>query len=227
MKTSQLVSDYRANYKLHSDDVKFTDRFIISIANVCRSKLLYQKAQKDKLKRTNFVGFCLPLCLGKPLACPCIAEAQCFALVAKYDLPAYITSSSGMGLEVRTASGDMLALTSPRNIKQWKLNPALKNKLAFWIENYRGANKLVIWGSLDLEYIYVSLVPEDLNAISAIASCDDAAISTDTCDSWTSEEFPIDSELLFDLYKLMNELINGKVRTLDDEINDSNDNLEE
>ncbi len=223
MTTSQLVSDYRTNYKLHSDDSKFTDRFIVSIANVVRAKLLYQKAKREKTKRTNFVGFCLPLCLGKPLACPCIAEAQCYALVAKYPIPNYISVDDYTGLEIRTGDGELLDLASPRNVKLWSLNPALRNKKAYWIENYRGVNNLVIWNTLDLEIIYVSMMPENIDDIAAIAFCSDAAV--DSCSDWTTEQFPLDSELIFDLYKMMNELINSRLRSADDKVNDFNDKL--
>ena len=198
MKTSQIVSDFRANYKLHSDDVK----------------------------RTSYVGFCLPLCLAKPLECPCIQEAQCYALVSKYALPDYISTDDGVGLEVRTASGDILDMISPRNAKLMKLNPALRNKLGYWLENYRGSTKVVIWQSLDLEFIYLSMVPTDINDIAAIAACGDAAVTTN-CGDWTDEEFPIDAELLFDLYRMMVDLINNKYRVLDDKVNNGNDDLVE
>lgn len=226
MKTAQIVSDFRANFKLHSDDVVFTDRYIISLANVARAKLLYQKAKRDKLKRTSFVGFCLPLCLAKPLECPCIQEAQCYALVSKYNIPDYISTSDGVGLEVRTADGVTLEMINPRNAKLMGLNPALKNKIGYWLENYRGNTKLVIWRTLDLQYIYVSMIPTDINDIAAIAACGDTDVSTATCDDWTDEEFPIDPELLFDLYKMMVQLINGGYRDVDDIINDTADDLE-
>jgi len=226
MTTSQIVSDFRANYKLHSDDVVFTDRYIVSLANVARAKLLYQKASRDQLKRTSYVGFCLPLCIAKPLECPCIQEAQCYALVSKYDLPDYISSKEGVGLEVRTADGVTLEMISPRNAKLMTLNPALKNKLGYWLENYRGNTKVVIWRTLDLEFIYISMVPTDINDIANIAVCGDASVTT-SCGDWTEEEFPIDPELLFDLYTLMSQLINTRNRTIDDKTNDTNDSLEE
>ena len=226
MKTAQIIADFRANFKLHSDDVVFTDRYLISLANVARAKLLYQKAKRNKLKRTSYVGFCLPLCLAKPLECPCIQEAQCYALVSKYNIPDYIATSEGIGIEVRTADGILLEMINPRNAKLMGLNPALQNKIGYWLENYRGSTKLVIWRTLELKFIYITIIPTDINDIIAIATCDDTGVTTD-CNDWTQDEFPIDSELLFDLYKLMVELINQQYRVIDDKVNDNSDNLEE
>lgn len=225
MKTSQLVSNFRTMYKLYSDDNKWTDRYLISTFNVARAKLLRDKSSKDKLKRTNWVGFCMKLCLAKPLECPCIAEAQCYALVSKYDIPDYISTKTIRGIDIRTASGEMLDEWSPRSASLSKHNPGLKNKKGYWLENYRGNTKLVIWNSLDLEYIYVSLLPTNLDDISEIPTCN-SLTGEEYCIDWTEEEYPLDSDLIFDLYRLVDSLLNKQLLHVDDRTNDSADRLD-
>lgn len=227
MRTSQLVSNFRANYALFSDDIKWTDRFIISMFNIIRPKLLYDRNKKDRVKRTNFVGFCMPLCIGKPLECPCIAEAQCYALVSKYYVPDYIPLDYPYsGIEIRTGGGAKLDEWSPRDANLSGLNPALENKMGYWLENYRGKTKLVIWNTLDLEYVYVTMLPSDLDDILKLAQCG-IEDGFDTCaEDWTTEEFPLDANLLFDLFRMTADLINQKYRDVDDDNNDTSDKLE-
>ena len=226
MLTNQLVSNFRAAYALFADEHRWTDRYIVSMFNIARAKLLHDKAKRDRVKRTNFVGFCMPLCLGKPLECPCIAEAQCYALVGKYDLPDYIDLEFPFsGLEIRTGDGQKLDMWSPREARLAKLNPALKNKAGYWVENYRGDNKLVIFNKTEWQYIYVTMLPTDLDQIIDIPACSDDGVDTGCPDDWTTEEYPLDANLIFDLFRLTDNMLKQQYRTVEDDVNDTKDEL--
>ena len=220
MRTSQLVSNFRAAYSLHSDDAKYTDRYLISTFNVARAMLLKQKASREKLKRTNYIGICMPMCLAKPLECPCIAEAQCYAIVSKYDVPDYIMVGNRLGFDVRTGSGEQIDEWSPRMANDAKLNPALKNKIGYWLENYRGNTKLVVWNNLNLTHIYLTLLPTNLDDIANIPRCDGGGTVTDDCASWLDEEYPLDADLLFNFYEMVNKILLRQAAHIDDRVND-------
>lgn len=228
MITSQLVSNFRTNFALYSDDIKWTDRFIISMFNIARAKLLYDTNKRERVKKTNFVGFCMPLCISKPLECPCIAEAQCYALISKYHIPDYIPLQYPYtGIEVRTGDGKKLDEWHPRDANLASLNPATKNKFGYWLENYRGRSKLVVWNTLDLEYVYISMLPSNLDDIAAIATCGEAdGVETGCGSNWLEEEFPLDSNLIFDMFRLTVDLLNKQYRDVDDDVNDTTDKLE-
>lgn len=228
MTTNQLVSNYRTMYSLYSDDVRWTDRYIISLFNIARAKLLKDESKRERLKRTNWTGFCMPLCLAKPLECPCIAEAMCYALVSKYELPDYIALQYPYnGIEIRRADGSKLDEWHPRDASLSSLNPATKNKQGYWIENYRGKNKLVVWNTLDLELVYVNMLVTNLDDIDKIAKCgEEDGVTTTSCTDWTTEEFPLDSNLIYDLFRLTNSLMLAQMRDVDDSTNDTQDKLE-
>ncbi len=221
---SNLVSIFRGKYKTFSDDTKYTDRMIISVFNICRTTIIKQEAEREGVSRQNYIGFCMPLCVGKPIKCPCIAESQCYALVSKYQLPKIINLSGGTAIMIRTANGYVMDMFAPQEARNMNLNPAFKNKPGYYIENYRGERYLVIWNTLDLDVVYIEMIPDNLDDIAAIPLCDGTGNEVaDSCIDWTTESYPLDSDLEYRLFQMAENMLLGNAKTNDDVINDTQD----
>jgi hypothetical protein len=188
------------NSGLASDDKKLSDMHIYHLLKLVRSRLLYEK--QNKMYKISDFSFqyipCLKLEEGFLNDCPCVPQ-DCPVLVSK-PLPKPLNWRNGYMLKVTTLDGVTIPEMSLAKYKYQKYRKTQLSKYGWFIHDGR----LIVVGDLRLCLVSIKGLFEDPTELEGISICDSEGNETPAkCYDVTTDEFPIDTELVDTMYKLV------------------------
>jgi hypothetical protein len=167
---------------------------------VVRARLTYEKANKNyKLTDQSFQFIpCLKLDEGYLNECPCV-KPDC-TISMSCELPKILNWRNNVLLHVTTLEGNTIPQISLKKMQYQKYKKANFSKYGWFIHN----NRLVVVGDIRLCIVSLKGLFEDPLELENINICNtegqDLGIP---CYDPTTDEFPIDSELVEIMYKLV------------------------
>lgn len=186
-----------------TDDARFSNRLIAHALKQARSRLIKIKLDKyDYISDSNYTKICTELQVVPIEECPCmdIPEQVCKITRSTCKIPKEIVSKFGSTIEVFTLDRsriDPLSKTT-NDYAAYSLtnNPPKKG----WeiVDQY-----LDIYNAPKLKYAVIRLIPEDPEEAINFCGCGESS----PCYSYSTDEFPIDAELVDPMYRLALELI--------------------
>lgn len=198
-----------------SDDARLTNRLILHFLNIARLRLI-----KDKLDQTYYVSeqsyqdLCLDLEPSSFHACCSIDYDYCPILRSTVTLPKFLDSKWGNQLKALDLSGRLIpniTLTQVR-YQQYGLVP---QQVGYFIHN----NYLYVVNTTSLVKVIINGLfdnPEEIHLI----NCPNTEETP--CD-YLTEEFPIESDLIERMYRLVIELLTVFFSTAQDLTNNAID----
>ena len=210
-----------------SDDVRLTKRHIYNKLLTTRALLLSREVNKKrKLSAWNYSTLpCVEIVeITSNEECPCIPDVGCSVYRSKYKLPKPIVSlSSYMIKGVYSTDAQRSVKFTEVSVNQSKYTKGGKyssNNNKYMLHNgyiYIISKTPPIAVSIDL------LVEDIMEAYNFVNYCNNN--STDCADKILEKEFPIDGYLLEPLIQItIDELISGFSKSLQDSLNNSQDN---
>ena len=188
------------NSGIASDDKKLSDMHIYHLLKVVRARLLYEKQNKMyKISDQTFQYIpCIKLEEGFLNDCPCVPQ-DCPVLVSQ-ELPKLLSWRNNIFLQVTNISGDTIPQISLKQVNYLKYRKTKLSKFGWFIHN----NRLIVVGDLRLCLISLRGLFEDPTELEAISMCDSEGNTTPAvCYNVDEDEFPLDSELIDVMYKLV------------------------
>jgi hypothetical protein len=188
------------NKGLASASKNVQDEQIYHLLKVYRARLIWDKQNKfNKLSPFNYQTIhCLPLELVELNECKCY-ETGCVTLKSKCELPQILSYKHNLLIKVTLIDGTSVTQTSIKqmnnNFRKTKLT-----KFGWFIHD----NKLVITGDKRLKVVSVTAVFEDPTALEDFCECTIDGEETDiTCYDVLEQDFPMDTEMVSGLYRLV------------------------
>lgn len=209
-----------------SDQIGYSGRFILNHLLNFRATLLEKKRKLRKLNDSNYQTFTINLKEVPDEEFPCIPGSNCTLLRSESPIPFFIDLKSITTPINMTGEVEIITEINPDMIKYKaysKLPAQLKSRY-YYLQN-----------TGDGVYVYVwSTKPDFLKAISIkgifyqpylVEAINDCAGNLDPCYNYLTAEFPIDAEMLTELYTLaLNYLLKGKSQ-MSDTYNDGLDTI--
>ena len=184
-----------------SDDVRLEDEHIYHLMKLYRNKLIFDKQNKFyKLSPFNYqtIG-CLPLVQEELNDCDCF-ETGCLVLKSKCEIPKALMYRNDILLKVTTLDGVSISATSITKQNYKKYRKVQLSKFGWFIHN----NRLVIVGDIRLKVVSIKGIFEDPRSLQNICPCDDEGNELEgSCFNPLEDEFPIDSDLVPVMYKMI------------------------
>jgi len=193
------IDTIRVMLKQTSDDTQYSGQLIYKMMLDARGLLLWQRLQKkQKLSKFNYMSFCIQLEPATYHDCgTCIPDVGCRILKGTTDLPKVLSNKYTDYLKIFDTTGvNELGNVSATQHALVKYSNTMKDKWFFEIVN----RKPVVWGQTTLEYLYVTMIPEDPVEVSNLNLCD---VSGAGCYDPETDEFPIDASLNQPMYEIV------------------------
>jgi len=188
------------NSGVPSDDKKLSDEHIYHLLKTARVRLLYEKQNKMyKISDRSFQHIpCLKLEEGYLAECHCLPPGC--AVLMSCELPTAMSWRNNIIMHVTTMQGETIPQISLKKSNYLKYKKVQLNKYGWFIHN----NRLVVVGDTRLCLVSVNFIAEDPLELTGINHCntegEDLGIP---CYDPTTDEFPIDAELVDIMYKLV------------------------
>lgn len=229
MKIKELIQRIQSTYSkgVPSDDSRLTNRHIYNKLLTTRALLLSREVNKKrKLSAWNYSTLpCVEIVeITSNEECPCIPDVGCSVYRSKYKLPKPIVSlSSYMIKGVYSTDAQRSIKFTEVSVNQSKYTKGGKyssNNNKYMLHNgyiYIISKVAPIAVSIDL------LVEDIMEAYNFVNYCNNNSV--DCADKILEKEFPIDGYLLEPLIQItIDELISGFSKSLQDSLNNSQDN---
>jgi hypothetical protein len=207
-----------------SDQIGHSNRFIINHLLNFRASLLKRKKKEGKLSELNYQTYTINLVEVTDQELPCIPPSKCILLRTENSLPSYIDlksittpiNKSGIVHKISEVDPDMI---------QYKLNskiPAQSSNYYYYLQNTGKGVYVYVWTD-DPNFLKAITIKGLFYQPYIIEAIKDCAGTLDPCYNYLNAEFPIDPELLTDVYALaINSLIRAKT-VISDNYNEGND----
>lgn len=204
------------NRGIASDDARFTNALIAHLLKITRSKLIEMKADKYYfISDQSFQSLCVNLELGTFHNC-CVApevDKECYVLKSTIIIPKVLNTRWGDFLKVTTLDGRTLSKTSVTANLLAKYSVTNKVPKPGWFIH---DGHLYLLNNKKLEIVLLNGLFADPKEISDL-NCAEANAD---CPGIYEEEFPLDSDLLDAMYKMVLEYLrNGYALPEDNENN--------
>lgn len=204
------------NRGVASDDSRFSNALIAHLMKVTRARLIEAKADKYYfISDQSFQSLCVSLELGTFHNC-CVApevDEECYILKSTIVIPKVLNTRWGDFLKVTTLDGRTVSKTSmtANSLAQYSITNK-KPKPGWFIHD----GHLYLLNNKKIEVILLNGLFADPKEISGL-NCSN---NYGDCPGFYEEEFPIDSDLVDAMYKLVLEYLrNGYTLPEDDENN--------
>lgn len=178
-----------------SDDFSYSNRLIAHFLQIARSKLLEDKANKYHfISEQSYQSLCLDLELSNFHNCCDTPDNDCKVLKSTTDIPKFLNSRWGNFLKVMDMSGEVIP---EYNNTQSKYSVyALVQPTTGW---FMHDNRLYVLNNKHLRKILLNALFDDPNQIHQL-NCPTSG--DNNCTDFMGEEFPVDSDLINDMYKM-------------------------
>ncbi len=209
-----------------SDQIGHSNRFIYNHILNYRATLLKRKKSQNKISDLNYQTYNLNLVEVTDEELPCIPSSNCILLRTESTIEEFIDLKSITTPINKSGEVFKLSEVDPDFIKyklQSKL-PVQSDNSYYYLQNTGKGVYVYVWSNqpLFLKSISIKGMFYKPHVIEAIKDC---AGNLDPCYNYLNALFPIDPELLSDLYSLtMSSLLKGK-SVATDAYNDNLDTL--
>lgn len=189
------------NRGVASDDARFSNPLIAHLLKVTRSKLIEAKADKYYfISEQSFQSLCVSLELGTFHNCCTAPDVDCFILKSTLKIPKILNTRWGDFLKVLTLDGRTISKTSmtANSLAKYSLTNKIPRIGWFIHDGY-----LYIINNSKIETILLNGLFADPKEISDL----NCSATNNNCPDLYEEEFPIDSDLVDAMYKLVLEYL--------------------
>lgn len=195
-----------------SDQIGYSGRFILNHLLNFRSSLLKRELQQRKINDKNYQTFTLDLVEVSDEDFPCIPGSKCVLLKSSIFIPDFIDLKSITTPINKSGEVTVIREINPNLIKykQHSKIPAQLKNIYYYLQNTGDGVYIYIWSNepLFLKSITIKGLFYEPYLVEAIKDC---AGNLDACYDYRKAEFPINSELLTEMYQLaLNFLTKGK-----------------
>ena len=196
-----------------SDDFSYSDRLIAHFLQVTRAKLIERKADKYHfISDQSYQSLCVDLALSSFHNCCTKAELECKVLKSIEPIPKFLNSRWGNFLKVMDLAGTIIPEYNLTQNKYSKYSLVGAPKAGWFIHD----NHLYIVNNKVLETVLLNALFDKPDEI-AQSNC---ATTGENCTDFMGEQFPIDSDLIDDMYRLtLDFLVKSQQTTIDIENN--------
>lgn len=222
MTIKEIVSLLRTTIKQQSDDSPYSDRYLWQLFTIQKSKLIYRRLNQFKhVNEQNYVSFCMELEKAKSHECGCIIKG-CDVLKTKHQLPRLISRRNTNTLSVYDLNWNRIDYINQFDLESYlDYDPIFQNKTLYSIVN----NRVIIWNNLDIEFIQVKAIWEDITEIDAVQYCKDNDSFANTCIDVFNKDVGLDKDLIDAAIKETLNLLNIPLSLQEDETNDTSDTI--
>jgi hypothetical protein len=207
-----------------SDQIGYSNRFIFNHLLNYRSVLLKRKKRENKLSDLNYQTYTINLVEVSDEELPCVNSSSCILLRTENPIEEFIDLKSVTTPINKSGEVSKLSEVDPDMIK-FKLEsklPVQKNNIYYYLQNTGKGVYVYVWSdqALFLKAISIKGIFYNPHLVEAIKDC---AGNLDPCYNYLDALFPIDSDLLTDVYSMaLSSLLKGKMMASDT----YNDNLD-
>lgn len=195
--------DYLDKQEL-SDEIGYSNRWIFFHLLNYRATLLYQKYKQKKVSDLNYQT--IPFLSLKEVdntILKCVPPLKCILLKTESTLPSFIHLKSITTPINQSGETSKLAEIDPDHIK-YKLESRLPAQLSdtyYYLQNLGNGVHVYIWSNKALftQGVSVKAIFYEPHIVQAIIDCEG---NLDPCYNYLEAEFPIDPELLSNLYSM-------------------------
>jgi hypothetical protein len=209
-----------------SDQVGYPNRFIFNHILNYRATLLKRKKLQNKLSDLNYQTYTINLVEVKDEELPCVDSSFCVLLKTEKPVEDFIDlksitspiNKSGEVIKISEVDPDMIKFKS-----QSKL-PAQNNNIYYYLQNTGKGVYVYIWSSnpLFLQSVSIKGIFYNPHIVEAIKDC---AGNLDPCYNYLEANFPIDPELLTDIYSMAFSVLLKAKTIVTDTFNDNLDTI--
>jgi len=207
-----------------SDQIGYSNRHIFNHILNFRATLLKRKKAQNKLSDLNYQTYTLNLVNVIDEELPCVDSSFCVLLRTEKPIEDFIDlksittpiNKSGEVIKISEVDPDFI------KYKKYSKLSAQSNNIYYYLQNTGKGVYVYVWSSnpLFLESISIKGVFYNPHLVEAIKDC---AGNLDSCYNYLEAMFPIDSELLTDVYSMaMGSILRSKSIATDS----ANDNLD-
>ena len=216
MTNAELIATIRGLIREVSDDTAFTDQYLYRIASSARNLLFIRKLNKFKhTSEWEWRYFCVPLEKAMSHDCDCI-KVGCTVLKTKYTIPRALNSRNKDMIKIRTLGNIEIPIVPDRSIETFMLDPIMsKNPMASIVNR-----RIIVWNNLKFKAINVGAIWEDISQWDGKDLCDSEGEITD-CFDFYNEEFVLDPEFEYDVYRMVANVLNLPLQLVEDNTNDA------
>lgn len=207
-----------------SDQIGYSNRFIFNHLLNYRSILLKRKKRENKISDLNYQTYTINLIEVSDEELPCVNSSSCILLRTENPIEDFIDLKSITTPINKSGEVSKLSEVDPDMIKfklQSKL-PVQKNNIHYYLQNTGKGVYVYVWSDqpLFLKAVSIKGIFYNPHLVEAIKDC---AGNLDPCYNYLEALFPIDSDLLADVYAMaLSSLLKGKMMASDT----YNDNLD-
>lgn len=197
-----------------SDDYAYSNALIAHYLGVVRAKLIERKIDKYHfISEQSYQDWCADLVPGNYHDCCGVEFPSCTILKSVYTIPNFLNSRWGNYVKVTDLVGDVIPQLDLTQLKYSKYG-LVKVTTSYFIHN----NHLFILSNNKLVKVLVNALYQNPEEV-ITANCN---TSSGECVDYLDSDFPIDADLVSDLYALTLQMLS--VPNLQDQKNDGKDN---
>lgn len=178
------------------DDASFSNALIVHFLQISRSKLLENKIDKYHfISEQSYQDLCLELEQSTFASCCEVPDVDCYILKSAIQLPKFLNSRWGAHLKVMDMLGNVIPELRLTQSKYSKYSPIdISNQTGWFVHN----NYLYIIHNTHLKHIIINGLFDDPESVAATNCSQDNGPCSDAYEA----EFPIDSDLVDNMYKM-------------------------
>lgn len=218
MTVNEVVSLFRMSIKQYSDDTIYTDRYLWSLFNIQKAKLISQKYKSNDPQNYNTI--CIELTKGLSHECGCITMGcEVFKSV---QLPRWLTTRNST-LKVFTLDYKPMYQVSEENYRDMLEDKTYEEAGLYSIVN----RKIVSWNK-PYGVVMVSARWEDILDLDSVQYCKDSNKDDEdssNCQDVYSMDIGLDAEFVDYAIRMALELLYPTLNIRDDETSDTNDTI--
>lgn len=212
MTINDIISQVRISIKEMSNTSLYPDQYLHALISNYRALLLKREMDKNQeLSIFNYQTFCYELETTKFHDCSCV-NVGCDVLKTIHTVPEFITP-----LQIMFLDGRSIMYATPEQVKENKYSKSKKDKVAYYYQN----DKIILFNTLSQKVILIRGVFADLSNIH-----DYCLDNGSSCFDITTSDYPLDTDFISVIIKMIKEDIFATKRAPDDKTNNTMDDNE-
>lgn len=209
-----------------SDQIGYSGRFILNHLLNIRATLVSRKLKQKILSDQNYQTFTVNLVEASDEQFPCIEGSNCILLRSETPIPFFIDLKSITTPLNKTGQVYKLSEINPDMIK-YKMHSKLSvqsSNLYYYLQNTGDGVYVYVWSN-DPQFLKAISIKGLFYKPYLVEAIKDCAGNLDPCYDYRKAEFPIDAELLTEMYNMsLSMLLKGK-STVSDNYNEGLDTI--